>query len=224
MASSTLTLPFDVLSAAHSPTSNSCPNENGIKRSASPGSSEATRHPQDQEAIEMDVFSSRRTDSIQTVTNSHTEIPAWNLSLKKEWTAISACCLCMFLGGWNDATTGPLLPNFQERYHVNFTVVSMLFVSACVGFMSAAVLNVFMTDRFGFGKVILLGAMVQIVGYSLLAPAPPFPVMCLAYAINGFGNALQNAQANGLISALPNNTSAKMGLLHAGYGNYYTAF
>ncbi|KAG9102356.1 hypothetical protein FRC06_002074 [Ceratobasidium sp. 370] len=94
----------------------------------------------------------------------------------------------------------------------------MLFVCSCVGFILAAVLNVFMTDRFGFGKVILLGALAQVVGYSILAPAPPFPVMCMAYALNGFGIALQNAQANGFISALPNNTSAKMGLLHAGYG------
>lgn len=32
------------------------------------------------------------------------------------------------------------------------------------------------------------------------------------------GIALQNAQATGFISALPGKTSAKMGLLHAGYG------
>ncbi|CCO27420.1 Bypass of stop codon protein 6 [Rhizoctonia solani AG-1 IB] len=39
-----------------------------------------------------------------------------------------------------------------------------------------------------------------------------------AYAINGFGIGLQNAQSNGFITELPNNTSAKLGLLHAGYG------
>ncbi|KAG9126757.1 hypothetical protein FRC07_002092 [Ceratobasidium sp. 392] len=218
MASSTLTLPFDALSAAHSSPFRSYPNETEAKHSTSPVPSDVIRRTQDQEAIEMDVLGSRRTDSTLTVTSAPLEIPAWNLSLKKEWTAIAACCLCMFLGGWNDATTGPLLPNFQELYHVNFTVVSMLFVCSCAGFISAAVFNVFMTDRFGFGKVILLGALVQVVGYTILAPAPPFPVMCLAYAFNGFGIALQNAQSNGLISALPNNTSAKMGLLHAGYG------
>ncbi|KAG8720741.1 hypothetical protein FRC08_018282 [Ceratobasidium sp. 394] len=75
-----------------------------------------------------------------------------------------------------------------------------------------------MTDRFGFGKVILLGGLLQVVAYCLLAPALPFPVMCIAYAINGFGIALQDAQANGFVAALPNNASAKMGLLHAAYG------
>lgn len=36
-----------------------------------------------------------------------------------------------------------------------------------------------------------LGAFAQVVGYSLEAPAPPFPVFVLGYAINGFGLSLQ---------------------------------
>jgi len=30
----------------------------------------------------------------------------------------SAVCWCLFLAGWNDGTTGPLLPRIQEVYHV----------------------------------------------------------------------------------------------------------
>jgi hypothetical protein len=40
-------------------------------------------------------------------------------------------CWTMMLGGWNDASTGPLLPRIQKVYHLGFTVVSMLFVIAC---------------------------------------------------------------------------------------------
>lgn len=36
-----------------------------------------------------------------------------------------------------------------------------------------------------------LGSIAQCIGYALQAPAPPFPVIVLAYAINGFGIALQ---------------------------------
>ncbi|KAJ1311652.1 hypothetical protein OPQ81_010127 [Rhizoctonia solani] len=186
--------------------------DNGVERSASP----SRRHPRDQEAIEMDALGKRPTDS--TSVSLAPEIPAWTMSTKKEWIAIMACCWCLFLAGWNDATTGPLLPTIQAHYGVNFTVVSMLFVSNCVGFISAAVINIHLTDRLGFGKVILLGAVLQVVAYSILAPALPFPVMCVAYAINGFGIALQDAQANGFVAELPNNASAKMGLLHAVYG------
>ncbi|KAG9086157.1 hypothetical protein FS749_003879 [Ceratobasidium sp. UAMH 11750] len=218
MTTSTLTLPFDALSAAHPPPFKSYPGGTRTERSTSPAPSGVVRHARDQDVIEMNALELQRTGSVTATSTGPLEIPAWDMSLKKEWTAIAACCGCMFMGGWNDATTGPLLPKIQESYHVNFTVVSMLFVCSCVGFISAAVLNVFMTDRFGFGKIILLGALCQVVGYTILAPAPPFAVMCMAYALNGFGIALQNAQANGFISALPNNTSAKMGLLHAGYG------
>ncbi|CAE6453923.1 unnamed protein product [Rhizoctonia solani] len=219
MASSTLTLPVNALSALPnvSQTSLSKSPGSGIERSASP----SRRHPRDQEAMEMDVFGKKHTDSVSV--SLAPEIPAWTMSTKKEWVSIMACCWCMLLAGWNDATTGPLLPTIQAYYGVNFTVVSMLFVSNCVGFISAAVINIHLTDRLGFGKVILLGAVLQVLAYSILAPALPFPVMCVAYAINGFGKyassiALQDAQANGFVAELPNNASAKMGLLHAVYG------
>ncbi|KAH7345202.1 MFS general substrate transporter [Rhizoctonia solani] len=199
MASSTLTLPVNALSALPnvSQTSLSKSPGSGIERSASP----SRRHPRDQEAMEMDVFGKNPTDSASV--SLAPEIPAWTMSAKKEWIAIMACCWCMLLAGWNDATTGPLLPTIQAHYGVNFTVVSMLFVSNCVGFISAAVIN---------------SAVCQVLAYSILAPALPFPVMCIAYAINGFGIALQDAQANGFVAELPNNASAKMGLLHAVYG------
>ncbi|QRW18946.1 major facilitator superfamily transporter [Rhizoctonia solani] len=163
----------------------------GIERSASP----SRRHPHDQEAIEMNVLGEKPVDSTSMSSMAAPEIPAWTMSTKKEWIAIMACCSCLFMAGWNDATTGPLLPTIQAHYGVNFTIVSMLFVSNCVGFISAAVINIHLTDQLGFGKVILL-----------------------AYAVNGFGIALQDAQANGFVAELPNNASAKMGLLHAVYG------
>jgi fucose permease len=33
-------------------------------------------------------------------------------------------CWTLFLAGWNDASTGPLLPRIQEVYHVSFSVSS----------------------------------------------------------------------------------------------------
>lgn len=59
-------------------------------------------------------------------------------------------CSALFLAGWNDGTTGPLLPRIQEVYHVcllsepmslfsslimpqvNFTLVSLIFVFNCL--------------------------------------------------------------------------------------------
>ena len=67
-------------------------------------------------------------------------------------------------------------------------------------------------------SICLIGSLSQTFAYTMISPAPPFPVMCLAYVFNGFGIALQDAQANGYVACLKENASAKMGLLHAVYG------
>ncbi|KAI0760315.1 MFS general substrate transporter [Fomes fomentarius] len=127
-------------------------------------------------------------------------------------------CWTLFLAGWNDGTTGPLLPRMQTVYHVNFALVSLIFVCNCIGFIVGAVANPWLFDRFGFGKVMVLGSVTQVIGYALEAPAPPFPVFVLGYVANGFGIALQDAGANGFVASLKENASAKMGILHAIYG------
>lgn len=33
----------------------------------------------------------------------------------------AALCWCLFLAGWNDGSTGPLLPRIQDVYHVHLT-------------------------------------------------------------------------------------------------------
>ncbi|EGO25588.1 hypothetical protein SERLADRAFT_368985 [Serpula lacrymans var. lacrymans S7.9] len=108
-----------------------------------------------------------------------------------------------FLLGWNDGSTGPLLPRIQSVYHVNFTIVSLLFVSLCVVPRD----HVLMSG---------IGSLTQIVAYSLQAAAVPFPVFVIANFINGVGSAVQDAQANGFVAALDDNS--KMGYLHAVYG------
>ncbi|KAJ6627844.1 major facilitator superfamily domain-containing protein [Mycena sp. CBHHK59/15] len=131
---------------------------------------------------------------------------------------LSALCGAMFLAGWNDGTSGPLIPRIQKVYNVGFLLVSLTFVLATVGFISGALLNMQLADRIGFGKVIVLGSLCQVVAFSLQAPAPPFPLFVLSFAINGVGVALQNSQSNAYVVSLKYNSEIKMGLLHARYG------
>ncbi|KAI0789470.1 MFS general substrate transporter [Abortiporus biennis] len=130
-----------------------------------------------------------------------------------------ACCWALFLAGWNDGTTGPLLPKIQEFYHASYTIVSLIFVFSCLGFILGAGSNVYLSHRLGLGKVmVLVGALTQVVGYAIASPAPPFPALVLAYVLNGFGIALQDAGANGYVASLKENAETKMGILHAVYG------
>ncbi|TEB34191.1 MFS general substrate transporter [Coprinellus micaceus] len=108
----------------------------------------------------------------------------------------------MFMLGWNDGSTGPLLPRIQEVYRCSYLQ----------GFIIGALLNVWLTDRLGFGKV---RAALQIITYSVQSAAPPFPAFIIFQVVNGIGLALQDAQANGFVGALTYSPATKMGILHA---------
>ncbi|KDQ58458.1 hypothetical protein JAAARDRAFT_128981 [Jaapia argillacea MUCL 33604] len=142
-------------------------------------------------------------------------------SHRKEYIQFAALCWSLYLEGWNDGSTGPLLPAIQNFYHIGFATVSLIFVSNCIastGFLSGAVANVWLNDKLGLGKVLITLYMLCIITYSMQAPAGPFPVIVVGYCIGGFGIALQNAQANGFVSSLSGDTSMKLGLLHGAYG------
>ncbi|KAF9653480.1 MFS general substrate transporter [Thelephora ganbajun] len=137
----------------------------------------------------------------------------------RKWLEVQYACLCLalFLAGWNDGTNGPLIPRIQRHYNVNFTLVSLIFIANCVGFVGGATANVILTYKVGFGKV-SSNYHPAAIAYGIQAPAPPFPFFVLAPALNGFGMAVQDAQANGYVASLDNHKEVRMGILHAIYG------
>ncbi|KAG8892984.1 hypothetical protein FRC01_013838, partial [Tulasnella sp. 417] len=151
--------------------------------------------------------------------------PEFDMSVRDERIYLATLCYNLFVAGWNDATLGPLLPRIQEHYHVNFTVVSILFVVGCCGVITGALSNVYLSERLGFGKVphllyqaITLAAALQILTYAAMSTAPPYPVLCIALFVNGWGLSLQDAGSNAFIASIPRNEKTNMGILHAMYG------
>ncbi|KIK69642.1 hypothetical protein GYMLUDRAFT_186853 [Collybiopsis luxurians FD-317 M1] len=136
----------------------------------------------------------------------------------REYIQLAALYWCLFLAGWNDGSTGPLLPRIQEVYHVSYIIVSLIFVFACVGFLCGALSNVPLSQKLGFGKTLVLGSVLQQIAYALQAPQLPFPVFVMSFTINGMGLSLQDAQSNGFVASLKDHAETKMGLLHASYG------
>ncbi|KAG8996986.1 hypothetical protein FRB90_012600 [Tulasnella sp. 427] len=144
--------------------------------------------------------------------------PESDMSVRDERIYLAALCYNLFVAGWNDATLGPLLPRIQEYYHVNYTVVSILFVVGCVGVITGAISNVYLSHKLGFGKAITMAAALQILTYTAMATAPPFPVLCVALFVNGWAISLQDAGSNAFIASIPRNEKNNMGILHAMYG------
>ncbi|KAH9852219.1 MFS general substrate transporter [Lenzites betulinus] len=137
---------------------------------------------------------------------------------RKGWIQFAALCWSIFVAGWNDGTLGPLLPRLQEVYHVGYAVVSMIFVVSCMGFLTGASTYLYLTDRFGLGKVQAVASAVSIVGFSLEAAAPPFPAYVVGYYFSGFGMSIMDAGSNSFVASLSGDTSTKMGIMHALYG------
>ncbi|KAG8944999.1 hypothetical protein FRC04_001254 [Tulasnella sp. 424] len=144
--------------------------------------------------------------------------PDFTMSVRDERIYLATLCYNLATAGWNDGTLGPLLPRIQEHYHIGYTVVSMLFVVGCIGFMAGALSNIYLFGRLGFGKTITLAAATQIGAYTMMAVAPPFPVFCLAMFFNGWAISLQDAGSNSFVASIPRNEKVNMGVLHAIYG------
>ena len=68
------------------------------------------------------------------------------------------------------------------------------------------------------GSRLTTGALLQLIAYAMISHAAPFPVMCCAFAVIGFGLSIQNAHANGFVASLRQHASTKLGLLHGSYG------
>ncbi|KAL1743343.1 major facilitator superfamily domain-containing protein [Schizophyllum fasciatum] len=139
--------------------------------------------------------------------------PLW----RRQQINLITVCYTLYVCGWNDGSTGPLLPRMQTDFDIGYSTVALIFVVGCLGFVSGGFLNVYLDQRFGFGKAIVFGAIFQLAGYILMAPHPPFPVIVAAYGFTGFGMSYMNAQGNGFTTRLPN-APTKLGFLHAAYG------
>lgn len=95
--------------------------------------------------------------------------------------------------------------------------MSLIYSTAFAGSIIAGLLNVWITDRIGFGLACALGAAAHVISYLLCGTGAPYAVFLVAYAFNGFGLSLQDAQVNNITSRLPN-AGTKMAFVQACFG------
>lgn len=95
--------------------------------------------------------------------------------------------------------------------------VSILYLVNFAGWLSASFTNIHLCSRLGTGGTLVVGAIVQFVGYALMFWKPPFPLYAIAFFFTGMGVAYQDAQSNTFTTAVQN-AHRWLGVLHAMYG------
>jgi fucose permease len=119
--------------------------------------------------------------------------------------------------GATDGALGVLLPSIRNQYNIDKATVGFVFLAGTSGYLTAAFLSGPLADKLGRKLFMILGALGLVVGGTIVASVPAFPVLLLAFVCFGFGVAVLDAGLNAYIAGLPNNTSL-LNYLHAFYG------
>lgn len=130
---------------------------------------------------------------------------------------IAAANVMFLLMGVNDAATGALIPYLEEQYSIGYAIVSLIFVTNAVGFISMAPLSQLIEARLGRSRSCMIAASLMSVGYVALVCTPPFPVVVLSFYFLGCGMALFLALTNTFLVNLLNGTVI-LGFCHGIYG------
>ncbi|KXJ88611.1 major facilitator superfamily domain-containing protein [Microdochium bolleyi] len=120
------------------------------------------------------------------------------------------------IAGMNDAAIGALIPYLEEWYHLNYTTVSLIFLTPFAGYSAAALTNATLHSKFGQRGIAVVAPVCHIITYVVMALHPPYPVLIVINVVAGFGNGLTDACFSSYLSQFENPNSIQ-GLLHSCY-------
>jgi len=122
-----------------------------------------------------------------------------------------------FVCGLNDSATGALIPYMERHYDIGYALVSLIFVTTAVGFITAAFCVEALRMRIGRAKTMVLGNAIIVSGYVCILCTPPWAVVVLSFFLLGFGLATNLALGNVFAANLQDATTM-LGFMHGSYG------
>ncbi|KAI4686891.1 uncharacterized protein J4E84_005262 [Alternaria hordeiaustralica] len=143
-------------------------------------------------------------------------IRTWNAQPMTKWR-ILCCCLIYFSNGINDSVVGALIPYMESYYHISYSIMSLVFVSNAIGFISAAFFTNTILGKFGRAKTLIIAELIQLSAYVILVCTPPYPLVVVSFFLLGFGAAI-NLALNNVYCANTHPPSVILGLSHGSYG------
>ncbi|KAF2838739.1 MFS general substrate transporter [Patellaria atrata CBS 101060] len=143
-------------------------------------------------------------------------VQSWSSSPMNKWRILSTCW--SFLGGGlNDSAPGALIPYIETYYGIGYAVVSIIFVTLAIGFITSAFFTDAILAKLGRGKSMMVAEALMLASYVVIVFTPPFPVVCAAFFLCGLGYGSVLAMSNVFMANLANSTLF-LGFGHGTYG------
>jgi len=105
----------------------------------------------------------------------------------------------------------------EDYYKISYTVISLAFLMPFPGYIISAVCTHKIHERFGQRGIAILGTMTHLITWIVIALHPPFPVVILMFAFQGFGHGIIDSAWNAWLADMAN-AHEIMGFLHGFFG------
>jgi len=119
--------------------------------------------------------------------------------------------------GISGGASGVLLPSLGNFYHVDKSVIGLLFVMSSVGYFLSAFASGILVERLGMRVFLLSGASLFLIGAFAFGLKPPFVLVLLTELALGLGIGIIETGLNIYMSAMPRSATL-LNYLHAFYG------
>ncbi|KIW11900.1 hypothetical protein PV08_09173 [Exophiala spinifera] len=149
-------------------------------------------------------------------TDNKPQLQKWNSPRINVWRCAGTFWSFMILGA-SDAAYGALIPYLEDWYNVNYTIISLVFLSPLVGYILSALLNNHIHMVYGQRGVACIMSMSHLLGFVAICLHPPYPVLVVIYILLGFGNGLGDSGWNAWIGDMAD-ANEVLGFLHGFYG------
>ncbi|KAF8854208.1 MFS general substrate transporter [Acephala macrosclerotiorum] len=126
-------------------------------------------------------------------------------------------CLMNFGNGLNDSAPGALIPYIEKHYNIGYAIISLVFITNAIGFISAAFFVDALRARLGRAKTLMVAQTLMSCGFLPIVCTPPFPVVVVCFFFLGLGMAINLAMGNTFTVNLHNGTKM-LGVMHGSYG------
>ena len=69
----------------------------------------------------------------------------------------------------------------EKQYHINYAIMSLIFVGQAAGFIVAAFFNNTLLGKFGRAKTLMAAEIILLITYIILLCTPPYGAVIFAY-------------------------------------------